>query len=383
MIKLNTPKVSVIIPVYNAENFLRECLDSVAAQSLMEIEIICVDDGSTDSSLSILQSYQKKDKRFIIKRQKNSGSGKARNNGLTLANGEFVVFMDGDDYYPDKNVLEEMYCKAVAHRAKICGGGLSVNRNGVTKSGIENGETYYFTNEGMVDYASVQYDYGYQRYMFSRALLKEHDIVFPDYLRFQDPPFLARAMTAAGKFYALRIDTYCYRWGHQRVNWDYQRVNDLVRGIRDNLQLSRECGFKLLHRKCMQRLNREYFPTIENSLVDGNPQLPLLLYETSGFVCREWVDEDDGEVRALISFLKAVQNTPQENLTNAAVQRENAVLRAEIQNIRASWSYRIGYFITFIPRKIRGSIRCYREHGLEYTWQRILVHLGVKEGPCR
>lgn len=95
---LLTPKVSVIIPVYNVEKYLRECLDSVAGQTLRDIEIICVDDGSTDGSLDILREYEAKDSRVKVLTQTNQYAGVARNNGLRYAVGSYVFFMDGDDY---------------------------------------------------------------------------------------------------------------------------------------------------------------------------------------------------------------------------------------------------------------------------------------------
>lgn len=102
------PLVSVIIPVYNVEKYLRECLDSLINQTLKDIEIICVDDGSTDSSLDILNEYKAKDNRFIILTQKNLNAGVARNNGLKVATGEYLSFLDSDDIF-ELNMLEEMY----------------------------------------------------------------------------------------------------------------------------------------------------------------------------------------------------------------------------------------------------------------------------------
>ena len=91
-------KVSVIIPVYNTEKYLRQCLDSVVNQTLRDIEIICVDDGSTDGSIEILREYEQKDSRVKVLCQKNQYAGVARNNGLNYASGEYVFFMDSDDY---------------------------------------------------------------------------------------------------------------------------------------------------------------------------------------------------------------------------------------------------------------------------------------------
>src|SRR5208283_3845450 len=90
--------VSVIIPVYNAERYLRECLDSVVNQSLHEIEIICVNDGSTDGSLAILDGYEENDKRFKVISKSDEGQAIARNLALTLVSGEYVVFVDSDDH---------------------------------------------------------------------------------------------------------------------------------------------------------------------------------------------------------------------------------------------------------------------------------------------
>lgn len=94
----NTPKVSVIIPVYNVEKYLRECLDSVINQTMKDIEVICVDDGSTDNSLNILNEYCISDSRVKLVRQQNCGAGAARNNGMRYATGEYLYFMDSDDY---------------------------------------------------------------------------------------------------------------------------------------------------------------------------------------------------------------------------------------------------------------------------------------------
>ena len=92
------PKISVIIPVYNTEKYLKECIDSVVNQTLQDIEIVCVDDGSTDSSLDILNNY-KKDPRLVVLSQKHQGAGCARNLALEVAQGKYLAFIDSDDFY--------------------------------------------------------------------------------------------------------------------------------------------------------------------------------------------------------------------------------------------------------------------------------------------
>jgi len=104
----------VIIPVYNAEPYLRECLDTVVSQSLREIEIICVDDGCTDGSPATLQEYAAADPRFRILRRENGGAGTARNAGLEAARGEYLSFLDADDFF-EKTMLERTYEKCLEH----------------------------------------------------------------------------------------------------------------------------------------------------------------------------------------------------------------------------------------------------------------------------
>ena len=111
-------KLSVIVPVYNAENYLERCLDSLIEQTLDEIEIICVDDNSADKSLEILKKYAKKDERLrYIHCDINGGESKARNIGLDNANGEFIAFVDNDDTV-DIDFYEKLYNKARETKGK-------------------------------------------------------------------------------------------------------------------------------------------------------------------------------------------------------------------------------------------------------------------------
>ena len=106
-------KVSVIVPVFNVEEYLSTSLDSILNQTLKDIEIICINDGSTDASLDILENYAKKDARIKIISKKNEGQGIARNIGLDNAQGEFIAFVDSDDFIKE-DMLEKSYKKSVS-----------------------------------------------------------------------------------------------------------------------------------------------------------------------------------------------------------------------------------------------------------------------------
>lgn len=105
---MQTPKVSIIVPIYNVEKYLPACLDSLVGQTLREIEIICVDDGSPDNSAAIVQRYMEQDDRIRLIRQENKGLSGARNTGLQYAIGEFVYFMDSDDWL-ESMAMEKCY----------------------------------------------------------------------------------------------------------------------------------------------------------------------------------------------------------------------------------------------------------------------------------
>lgn len=108
---MKKPIISVIIPVYNTEKYLNQCMDSIVGQTLNEIEIICVNDRSTDNSLSILEEYAKKDKRVHVITQDNAGAGAARNRGMSIAQGEYLSFLDADDFF-ELDMLEKAYLQA-------------------------------------------------------------------------------------------------------------------------------------------------------------------------------------------------------------------------------------------------------------------------------
>mgnify|MGYP005878347017 CR=1 FL=1 len=117
--KNKIPDISVIVPIYNAAKHLRQTLESIIDQTWDNIEIICVDDGSTDSSYNILKEYAAKDSRIQIVRQKNQFAGMARNTGLDIAIGTYVAFLDSDDFF-EKTLLEETFLQCEKDSSDIC-----------------------------------------------------------------------------------------------------------------------------------------------------------------------------------------------------------------------------------------------------------------------
>lgn len=112
-------KISVILPIYNVAEYLPQCLDTLLKQSMKEFEVICIDDGSTDGCAEILYNYSMRDKRIKVYSQENKGAGTARNYGITLAKGEYLLFADSDDYFAE-DMLKCAYNKITSDRADVC-----------------------------------------------------------------------------------------------------------------------------------------------------------------------------------------------------------------------------------------------------------------------
>ncbi len=128
---MNEPRISVIVPVYNGEEYLAQCLASICMQDYQNWECIAVDDGSTDASGTILASYAAKDSRFRVVQEENEGSAAARNHALDLVRGDYVMFLDCDDRWLDKQMMSELVTKAERENWDIIiFGGIQIRSHG-------------------------------------------------------------------------------------------------------------------------------------------------------------------------------------------------------------------------------------------------------------
>ncbi len=228
--------ISVIVPVFNMEKYIKECLDSIINQNLEDIEIIIVDDGSTDFSYNIIEEYAKLDSRINILKQTNQGAGASRNLGINVATGEYVCFIDPDDIYPYNDILKNMYTCARLFNAKIVGGEFSIfsDQSQILSQDFQKGyEGYKFKNSGMLRYEDYQFDYGFHRFIYSRKFLNDEKIYFPNYKRFQDPPFFVKSLHNARDFFAINSITYGYRVNHKQTKWTHESIDDFIQGISD------------------------------------------------------------------------------------------------------------------------------------------------------
>ena len=252
---LDIKKISVIIPIFNTKKYLTECLNSVINQTLKNIEIICIDDGSTDNSLNIVQGYKQLDKRFVLIKQKNKGSGSARNKGIKISRGKFISFLDSDDMYFDNFSLESLYKKAEKYNALICGGGIEQKSN-------YNNRTFsrkiLFRNEGFMNYKDYQYDFHYQRFIYNKNFIKKNKIFFPNFIRYQDPPFFIKIMFKAKRFYTIKNITNIYRI-KRKFKFNKRQVIDMFYGLKECLEFAENKKLYKLYKRTLKRLNSKKF----------------------------------------------------------------------------------------------------------------------------
>ncbi|WP_405292819.1 glycosyltransferase family 2 protein [Methanobrevibacter sp.] len=211
--------VSVIIPVYNVEKYLKECLDSVCNQTLANIEIICVNDGSTDNSLAILNEYAQNDERIKIISQENQGLGAARNRGLEDASADYVYFLDSDDYI-ELTTLEKLFNNAVSNSSDVVlfkFKKVDDNKN-MHKRGIEFKIDKIFGN---IDYDNFSFTYkDVRRHVMNSAFsaclkLYKKELIekyrFPEDLHFEDVPVHVQVMLEAERISFVPEYLYNYR----------------------------------------------------------------------------------------------------------------------------------------------------------------------------
>lgn len=325
-------KISIIIPVYNSSKYLPECLVSVINQTLEEIEIICINDGSTDKSEKVLNKYANIDNRIKIINQKNSGAGFARNTGINNATGEYIAFLDSDDFYLDTDVLEALYINARENKALICGGEFAEFRsNGTIFTQWEKTKEYGYSFESnkIIKYIDYQFDFGFTRFIYKREFLLENNIFFNKRKYFEDPNFLVKVMIAAKEFYAIKKTVYWYRVNYKKNKWNTDKIYDLLCGINENMLVSKTTQLTTLNRITTERLLVDYINVIS----------PFYKY-----------GKIKNELKKI--FQNIIIQSINTNLLDYYFKTNN-----EIFSLRESYSFKIGSRIMWLPCKIRDFLK--------------------------
>ena len=336
---MEDPKVSIIIPVYNTEKHLRQCLNSLVSQTITEIEIICVDDGSTDNSLTIIKEYNEKDDRIIyFSMIKNSGSGLARNEGIKRAKGEYISFVDADDHIINTNCYEEIYKFAHKNNADM----VSTNLKSFNNDGK------YFQNKHCfeIKYESpiLPQDYGipwyHQKNLYKRSFIINKHIEYPNYKRGQDPVFLANVLINLDLVYCLPIDFYAYRTiGVKKINSKDKEL-DYIKHFQDVLELLNTETFKETYLNYEKRLYHHFVSA--NSFSDESVQKSV-----------KTVFGENSKIYTIYKLKKKLQEKEKEieKLKSASKNEDNLVKDLNL-NLDDKLNVQIKYFIEEIYEKL-------------------------------
>lgn len=406
---VENPLVSVVMPVYNAERYLAESLDSLLHQTLTKIEIICVDDGSTDRSVDILRSYAARDLRITFYQQKNQFAGVARNNGISHARGKYITFLDSDDIMlPD--ALETMCktCEADGSDVLVSSARFFSEDPGKSKA-AEWVLAKKFLPDGNVVLNNERRDTRFQLSsgepwgkMYNMEFVRKNQILFPNLPRSEDAYFVYLSYALARKISILRKETVLYR----RIpgNGLEEKKDTYPLAAYQCRQLLKEAlEERGIYEDYKRTFVNVFFSSVTHHLTHFNTGDAFeLLADTFVGQALPLLDIDlndadyfhDRMGRQFVADIKVAgsaanylylqwrlhKSTPsmlptKKNIPAAVVgvspKKEDSYYKHELMLVHQSKSYQIGRAITFVPRKIRGGIRCLQENGVIYTMRRV------------
>lgn len=218
--------ISIIVPIYNAEKFIKKCVDSLLNQTKKELEFILINDGSTDKTHDILKTY--KDKRIKYFKNKNQGIGKTRNFGIEKATGKYIIFIDSDDYI-EPTTCEELYNKAIKEKADV----VVCDFFKVYDDGsIEDINLPSFKTSKLKDNPNILIDINLSPWnkIYSTKLIKDNNIRFAEGIKYEDVPFVSEALDRANKIAKLdkKLNYYVIH-GNSETTVRDKRIFDILK----------------------------------------------------------------------------------------------------------------------------------------------------------
>lgn len=270
---MNSPyKLSVVVLVYNTENYLKECLDSLVNQTLDDLEIIVVNDESPDNSLEIIEEYKLKYNNIKLINQKNSGGAIAGNNGLKIANGEYVTIMDSDDVVP-LDAYEKLYHKAKEENADIVIGKPNLLINGMEREILYKRERDVWEKprviNNILDFPDIFYDGYYWNKIYKRNFFIDNECFMPPGMLYADRPMVHKAFLHAKKIVIITDIVYLWRKREEtskiksitQLKTDLKNFKDRIESIDYQIQYFNKFGNKLLTTEFLKRnVDRLFFP---------------------------------------------------------------------------------------------------------------------------
>ncbi|MBP3275667.1 glycosyltransferase family 2 protein [Kandleria sp.] len=222
--------VSIIIPFYNDEQYIGQCINSVLAQTLIDdMEVICVNDGSTDNSLEIIEKAKRRNKNIVLINQNRSGAGIARNQGLAVAKGQYIMFLDSDDYFAKSDSVERAY-KAVSEiKLDVCFGNMYRLYKGKLVGRFEHSRRFSsFNYEGLISTRKFAYPFIHFLSIYRREFLISNGLKYPDKKRGQDVVFCAEVLKNTPNILHINYPIYVHRITQSKRKFSYEQALDFV-----------------------------------------------------------------------------------------------------------------------------------------------------------
>lgn len=360
-------KVTVVVPSYNTENQIGRCLESICNQSLKDIEIIVVDDGSTDKTVDIAESYAKKDDRITVIRNEHSNAGVARNTGLDKAEGEYIVFWDSDDFFAI-NALLKLYkkCKAVDADICICDAYHVDEKSGKRLRGNKNNYQYLiskdvYNRKSNPDYIlNITTNVPWNK-MFRVEFIRSQGIRFQSIEKANDAFFTMSAMALADKITVIKDPLIYWRF-NQKISTTSDKSRSPMcvfrafeetrrfleeKGVYDEVKksfLNRAVDSYLYSLKCQKSLKtidsfRESFDYIKNNAFPNlgwNEITSEDIYKANKYELLKHVT--DGSYEEYMMFMESE-------------------LQAKYNKTISSKAYRIGKKLAWLPRALKGLVK--------------------------
>jgi len=267
----DNPIISVIVPVFNVEKYLPECLNSIINQTFKNIEIIVINDASSDNSLEIIKEFQKKDDRIILHNQtSNQGAAIARNKGIELAKGKYIEFLDSDDYF-EKDLLEKMLNKIEEFNAEIavCSAKKIDNYGNITERKNPNSpiNTYltplnkpFSWSDFKDNFFSMLTPVPWNK-LYLKSLITKNNICFPNLRICEDVAFCHCASVCAKKIIVFDDELINYRYNRPESHASF-RGNFSIDVVKSCLELKEF----LIEKKLYKQLEKAYFETLKNHI---------------------------------------------------------------------------------------------------------------------
>lgn len=328
-------KISVIMPVYNEEQYLEKTCQSLKQQTLDDIELICINDGSTDNSTDILTNLATEYDNIRIINQENQGSGIARNKGIDEAKGEYIAFLDADDKYIDPSSLEKMYEYGYKNNADIiCGNLKRISSEGKLEDNFNyvEGNYAYFPEYDKLTPQDYGIPWAFYKNIYRKKFLDENNIRFPDLKRGQDPVFLADVLTKADVIYTVPVYLYGYNYSasggaNSKVN-SHDKKLDYLEHFKETFRILEDNGFYNISQKYKERLI--LYLQLQNNRTDK--ELIQLVHEVFEDDDPQYFNKIEDEVLYLQIYL--INNTnPIAYKTSIADVKEQLYMKVTTDNV--------------------------------------------------